>query len=343
MEVGRAVIRWILVHPAPQTAPILNSLALAGLPIQADYLALDSRGRGWGDLPLCHQWREVGIDNSVSMLLRGLRSGLDRRMSALVSHGYASAYQVGALLGARINRKPVFMRSDSSHRQELLKGKRRAKSAFLRLLLSRKRTVAWTVGADNEKYWWKYGVDRTTFIPFESPVPDTSDQLLAVEASGNASPTILYVGRLHEVKGLRELRAAGERLHGQGVDFHLRLVGAGPLDSLFRNLPWATLVGPLKRSELAAEYIAASVLAVPSRSEPYGLVVREALQFGLPVVATTVVTAARELCDHGWNIVANDPLKIADALMLGLVEQRWAQAPPIDVAAHYAAALAHLN
>lgn len=339
------MIRWILVHPAPQTAHVLNSLALAGLPIQADYLAMDSRGRGWGDLPLCHQWREVGIDNSASMLLRGLRSGLDRRMSALVSHGYASAYQVGALLGARINRKPVFMRSDSSHHQELLKGKgkRRAKSAFLRLLLSRKRTVAWTVGADNEKYWRQYGVDRTTFIPFESPVPDTSVQRPAVEASGNASPTILYVGRLHEVKGLRELWAAGEWLHGQGVDFHLRLVGAGPLDCLFRNLPWATLVGPLQRSELAAEFIAASALAVPSRSEAYGLVVREALQFGLPVVATTVVTAARELCDHGWNIVANDPLKIADALILGLVEPRWVQTPLIDVAAQYAEALAHFN
>ena len=339
------MIRWIVVHQTPQTAPILNSLAHDGLPIQAEYLALDSRGRGWGDVELRHQWREVGIENSAWMLLRGLRSGLDRRTSALVSHGYASTYQVGALLGARISHKPVFMRSDSSHRQELLKGKRkrRAKSAFLKLLLSRERTVAWTVGADNEEYWRQYGMSRTHFIPFESPVPDASDQRLGVEASDDASPTILYVGRLHEVKGLRELRAAGERLHAQGVSFHLRLVGVGPLDSLFRNLPWATLVGALQRSELAAEFAAASVLVVPSRAEPYGLVVREALQFGLPVVATTVVTAARELCDQGWNIVENDPLKIADALRRGLVEPRCARVPPIDVAEQYASALAHFN
>ena len=339
------MIRWIVVHPTPQTAPILNSLAHDGLPIEAEYLALDSRGRGWGDVELRHQWREVGNENSASMLLRGLHSGLDRRMSVLVSHGYASTYQVGALLGARINRKPVFMRSDSSHRQELLKGKgkRRAKAVLLRLLLSRKRTVAWTVGADNEEYWRQYGVSRTHFIPFESPVPDTSDQRVGVEASDDALPIILYVGRLQEVKGLRELRAAGERLHAQGVGFHLRLVGAGRMDSLFRNLPWATLVGALQRSELAAEFSAASVLVVPSRAEAYGLVVREALQFGLPVVATTVVTAARELCDQGWNIVENDPLKIADALKLGLVERRWARVPPIDVATQYASALAHRN
>jgi glycosyltransferase involved in cell wall biosynthesis len=46
--------------------------------------------------------------------------------------------------------------------------------------------------------------------------------------------------------------------------------------------------GPLGRDELARVYAAADVLVLPSAFETYGMVVTEALGFGLPVIATAV-------------------------------------------------------
>jgi glycosyltransferase involved in cell wall biosynthesis len=89
-------------------------------------------------------------------------------------------------------------------------------------------------------------------------------------------PHVLYVGRLSEEKGVRELAQAGRGLP-------LVVVGDGPLRSLF---PQA--VGFVPPSELGPYYERAAVVVVPSRREGYGVVAREAMAYGRPVVATAV-------------------------------------------------------
>ena len=59
------------------------------------------------------------------------------------------------------------------------------------------------------------------------------------------------------------------------------IVGAGPVD-----VPEA--VGFVPRAELGAYYERAAVVCVPSRREGYGVVAREAMAYGRPVVATGV-------------------------------------------------------
>ena len=89
-------------------------------------------------------------------------------------------------------------------------------------------------------------------------------------------PHALYVGRLSEEKGVRELAEAAAGLP-------LVVVGDGPLRSLF---PQA--VGFVPPGELGPYYERASVVVVPSRREGYGVVAREAMAHGRPVVATAV-------------------------------------------------------
>ncbi len=69
-------------------------------------------------------------------------------------------------------------------------------------------------------------------------------------------------------------------------------------------------------------FSAIDVLAVPSRFEPYGLVVGEAAAFGVPVVASSAVGASRLVEEFGAGEVADTTGHLADALA------RWSRRTP---------------
>jgi colanic acid/amylovoran biosynthesis glycosyltransferase len=89
-------------------------------------------------------------------------------------------------------------------------------------------------------------------------------------------PHILYVGRLSEEKGILELLEGSRGLPRV-------IVGDGPLRD---RVPDAA--GFVPPGELGAYYERAAVVCVPSRREGYGVVAREAMAHGRPVVATRV-------------------------------------------------------
>jgi glycosyltransferase involved in cell wall biosynthesis len=124
-------------------------------------------------------------------------------------------------------------------------------------------------------------------------------------------PHALYVGRLSEEKGVRELAEATEGLP-------LVVVGDGPLRELF---PEAT--GFIPHDELGAYYARAAILVAPSRREGYGMAAREAMAHGRPVVATNVggLPDAVEDSVTGLLVPPGDVIALRAALMRLLADR----------------------
>lgn len=117
-------------------------------------------------------------------------------------------------------------------------------------------------------------------------------------------PHVLYVGRLSEEKGIEELVEAT-----RGV--RRVVVGDGPLRHLVPDA-----VGFVPPAELGPFYERAAVVVCPSRREGYGVVAREAMAYGRPVVATAVggLTEAVEDGVTGVLVPPRDPTAVRDAL-----------------------------
>nr|WP_203870481.1 glycosyltransferase family 4 protein [Plantactinospora endophytica] len=87
--------------------------------------------------------------------------------------------------------------------------------------------------------------------------------------------------------------------------------------------------GPLTGADLATEYAAADLLVLPSRAEPYGMVVTEALARGIPVLASGVdgvpeaLGRAPDGTVPGLLVPPGDPTALAGAL------RRWLDEPDL--------------
>ncbi len=144
---------------------------------------------------------------------------------------------------------------------------------------------------------------------------------------GPQNPFVLAVARMVYKKGIDVLLEAFRLVVERNSDVRLIIAGDGPerqaLDAQVSRLgvgDRVTFVGPADRSMLASLLSAASVYCLPSRREPFGIVLLEALSFGLPVVATKVGGVPEVLDDgeYGYLVPPEDPPATADAIVKAL-------------------------
>lgn len=97
----------------------------------------------------------------------------------------------------------------------------------------------------------------------------------------------IYVGRLTRVKNLEWLI---DRF-AQHLELDLTIIGAGELADKLKSMAPDNvhLLGPIANTELPKYYKEADVFVLPSLSEPYGLVVEEALNNGTPVLLSHMI------------------------------------------------------
>jgi glycosyltransferase involved in cell wall biosynthesis len=119
---------------------------------------------------------------------------------------------------------------------------------------------------------------------------------------------ILFVGRLVPEKGVFDLLSAYAKLDS-GLRSEVGLVFAGDgisrteLTRQAKQITPGTVLFPgfAQREDLAGLYALADLLVLPTHSDPWGLVVNEAMASGLPIIVSSVAGCTADLVEDGWN------------------------------------------
>lgn len=132
-------------------------------------------------------------------------------------------------------------------------------------------------------------------------------------------PELLYVGRLVYKKGVDVLINAVRRLVGNHPTLRLTILGEGEAEASLMDLAQRlgiaghiVFAGAHERTEVFKQMAASTVIVVPSRVEPFGLVTLEAALVGRPVVASRVDGLPEVVLNHHTGLLV--PPEDEDAL-----------------------------
>jgi glycosyltransferase involved in cell wall biosynthesis len=133
-------------------------------------------------------------------------------------------------------------------------------------------------------------------------------------------------------KNVAGLLEAVERLTPEFPQLKLEVAGGGStcstakIEELIRQHSLANqiaLVGPVRSESIQRWFNGASVFALPSHRESFGMVFAEALLAGTPVIYPrgAAIEGFFKDCAYALGVIANDPDDIANALRRLLVDE----------------------
>lgn len=224
-----------------------------------------------------------------------------------------------AILACLKHKIPFLYMNDANVQAEIYQARWKAviKELALGKILFRLAAGFLSSGVANNHLYRYFGVPDEKLIPFgysmvhqlmlpkseqiqSQKIPIRSE--LGIPEDGFV---VLFCGRFIKQKGPFDLLEAFQSL--KQPNKVLVFVGGGELDKELkeyvaaRNMESVYFFGFQGRQELPKFYEMSDVLVLPSWRETWGMVVNEALCFGLPVVVSDQVGAAPDLVENGSN------------------------------------------
>ena len=168
---------------------------------------------------------------------------------------------------------------------------------------------------------WKYPFTsvREADIKRAQALIASDKEMLRNKLSMSEERIVLAVGQFIHRKGFDVLLEAAK---GLGKNVGVYIVGGEPTEEYLAiqakyNLKNVHFVGFKTKDELIEYYTASDIFVMPTREDIWGLVVNEAMSYGLPVVSSDKCIAALEMVSNGINgyiVPVDDSDKLLDKI-----------------------------
>ena len=228
---------------------------------------------------------------------------------AIFVGGYSSPTAILAMLCMRLRGIPFTMEVDGG----LIRQDGRLKFAFKRFLV--RLASRWlSTGKETTKYLIHYGAkpENIREYPFSSfyqaeilpdVVPQSEKRAIRERLGIPEEKMLLAIGQFIPRKGFDVLLKAAAQLDKTAGIYLVGGEATPEYVALREKLGLANVhfVGFKPKAELAEYYRAADTFVLPTREDIWGLVVNEAMAYGLPVVTTDRCVAGMELVEDGVN------------------------------------------
>ena len=250
---------------------------------------------------------------------------LNQSWDHIVLCGYSSPTVLLAMGYLRCRGIPFWMEVDGG----LIRKERKLVYLAKRFLVS--GASGWlSTGKATSEYLVHYGAirDRIKEYPFSSlhtsdilpaVVPPEEKQRLRRELGIDGEHMVLSIGQFIHRKGFDILLKAAAQLK-PGVRIYI--VGGEPTEEYLRlsselGITNVEFVGFMKKEQLVKYYKASDMFVLPTREDIWGLVINEAMAYGLPGITTEKCVAGLELVEngvHGYIVPVADHEMLAGSM-----------------------------
>jgi glycosyltransferase involved in cell wall biosynthesis len=246
---------------------------------------------------------------------------LRRKKIDVVNCHYLSEYFIHVVISARLVGVPVVISVHGADVDQYA-GATRLRRFLFRLIMSGADRIVACSNAMASQTMETFPAARRKVTHVYNAV-DLADFEITAGTPAVAGPFILCVCRQVEKKGVDTLLRAFARLQPEFPAVTLVVVGGGPLLEKHRALARELAIGERvvftgnkPHAEVLPYVAACSVFVVPSRAEPFGLVVLEAAYYRKGMVCTRVGGIPEILTDDAsaFLVDPDDPITLADRI-----------------------------
>lgn len=254
----------------------------------------------------------VGVDRSKGSTLKNYLK--EHQSDILIFTNYVSPATMEAITWCRLHGRKYYIEYDGGFNK---------KDSFIKCLLKKcllkGATGHLTTADEHIKYLRSLGIKDSQI--FKYPFISISEKDIATANILTAKGRDYFKQKL-EVTEEKMILSVGrfsyEKGYGKGYDILMRLaeylnpsigiyiVGDEPTQEFVdwkkeKNLVHVHFVGFKEKKDLAEYYAAADLFTILSRGDVWGLVVNEAMTYGLPIISSNLCIAGTELVKDGEN------------------------------------------
>lgn len=316
---------------APYRIPLFNKIkdlfAEKDLNMKAVFLCEKETVRKWSVdydsinfdyeiLPNIYQRRNKSTTTSDTIINSGFGKYCFSHIVVLFGYNYLTYLLIMFFRTILLKKTILFCESTLSDKPRTAGVKHKLKCILLKCFFS-----SYIVpGLESKKFLESYNINPNKITIAENAIApfvhDNNEQHSENERLNEDYINILYVGRLAKEKNLAFI--LNNIPQNSGFNYRVIIVGSGPEEAKLKNIETSSLVefkGYQEGVELAKTFNESDIFILPSSSEPWGLVVNEAINSGLAILVSNKVGCRHELVtDNGQVFELNNHIDFCEKL-----------------------------